>query len=119
MKTGIPNEILCEIESLGGLRGLQERIPNKKTIERTAKYYEILSESVRLQVLFALSQGKLCVCVLKRLTSCSDTRLSYHLSMLRKAGYIISEREGSYLRYFLTIKGKSIIKEITISIRMP
>ena len=108
----IPEEILCEIKPLGGLRGLLERMPHKKNIELAAKYYEILSEPVRLQVLFALSQGRLCVCVLKKITSCPDTRLSYHLSALKRNNLIASEREKSFLKYFLTEKGKSISNDI-------
>jgi ArsR family transcriptional regulator len=112
MPDQIPDEILCEIESLGGLKGLSERMPNRKKIERVAKHYEILSEPIRLQVLLALSQGKLCVCVLKKITSCPDTRLSYHLSFLKRHVLIASEREKSFLNYFLTEKGKVIIQDI-------
>ena len=112
MRKAIPDEILCEIESFGGLKGILSQMPGKNKVESVAKHHLVLSEPVRLQILLALKHGKLCVCVLKRITSCPGTRLSYHLSTLKKSGMIVSERKKSYLRYYLTIKGKQMLDEI-------
>jgi len=74
----------------------------------------VLSDRVRLQLLLVLLEGKLCVCVLKRIVACPDTRLSYHLGILKKAGLVKSERDRSYLHYFLTASGKAVADAIVV-----
>ena len=108
MRRRIPAEIADEIACLGGPGGISKGLPPRRTLEKVATRHGVLSDRVRLQLLLALGNGKLCVCVLKRVVSCPDTRLSYHLDILKRAGLIGSERDRSYLRYFLTAKGRAV-----------
>lgn len=112
MRNKIPEEIIDEIASIGGLKGISKRLPSLKKIQMVANRYEILSDPVRLQILLALGNERLCVCILKKITACPDTRLSYHLSMLKQHQLISSKREKSFLKYYLTVKGKVIVSEI-------
>jgi ArsR family transcriptional regulator len=112
MRKGIPKEIAGEISCLGGIDGIRNKIPGKRFLHKLAKRHEVLSDPVRLQVLLTLRHGTLCVCVLREVTGCPDTRLSYHLSTLRRAGLIGSKRDRSFLRYFLTPNGRSITSGI-------
>ena len=108
MRRRITPEIACEIEPLGGVRGISGRIPPKVALEKVSSMHGVLSDPVRLRLLLALREGRLCVCVLREVVSCPDTRLSYHLSILRRARLISSARAGSYLRYCLTAGGRSV-----------
>ncbi|MBN1195386.1 MAG: helix-turn-helix transcriptional regulator [Methanomicrobiaceae archaeon] len=47
----------------------------------------------------------LCVCVIKEVLHIADSKLSYHLSVLRKAGMITGEQQGSWIIYSLTGTG--------------
>lgn len=118
MSNNLPLEILEEIEQYGGVDGLRGGLPQNKWIERVAKHYEILSSPIRLQVLLTLNQGTLCVCVLKKITGCTDTMLSYHLSTLRRHKLISSKREKSFLKYFLTEKGKGVVNSVLYTIEL-
>ncbi len=108
MRRRITREIACEIEPLGGVKGISGRIPPKNALENVSRMHGVLSDPVRLRLLLALREGRLCVCVLREVVSCPDTRLSYHLSILRRARLISSARDGSYLRYCLTAGGRRV-----------
>jgi len=108
----IPDEITDEIACMGGVVGLSKKLPPRSALERIAIGHGVLSDMVRLRLLLALLEGKLCVCVLKRVVACPDTRLSYHLAILKRAGLVDSERDRSYLRYFLTAGGKAVARTI-------
>jgi len=112
MRSRIPDEIEDEIACVGGVPGLSRRLPPRRTLERIASLHGVLSDHVRLQLLIVLLERKLCVCVLKRIVACPDTRLSYHLGILKNAGLVKSERDRSYLHYFLTAEGKAVADAI-------
>jgi len=71
---------------------------------------KILSDPVRLHILKALEIEDLCVCVLVEITGCSYSALSYHLKLLKDVGLITSTRDGNFLIYGLTDKGKGILR---------
>jgi ArsR family transcriptional regulator len=112
MRSRIPVEIEDDIACVGGVPGLSRRLPPRKTLERVASLHGVLSDPVRLRLLLVLLERRLCVCVLKRIVSCQDTRLSYHLSILKRVGLVDSERDRSYLHYFLTADGKAVANAI-------
>ena len=108
MRNRIPDEIEEEIACAGGVPGLSRRLPPRKTLGRIALLHGVLSDPVRLRLLLVLRERKLCVCVLKKIVSCPDTRLSYHLGILKRAGLVDSKRDRSYLHYSLTPSGKAV-----------
>jgi len=117
MREGIPDDIISEIAPLGGIGGISRGMPPKEILDTIAKSHEILSEPIRLRILLALGRGKLCVCVLKKITSCPDTRLSYHLSALKRCGLVAAKRDRSFLKYYLTSQGKTITREVLKNIK--
>ena len=73
---------------------------------------QILSHPVRLQILKALGVDDLCVCVLVEITGHQHSALSYHLKQLKEADLVDSNRDGNFLIYHLTNKGKKVLKSI-------
>ncbi|MGQ9583062.1 MAG: helix-turn-helix domain-containing protein [Thermoplasmatota archaeon] len=112
MRKRIAAELQKEISGAGGVRGLSRGLPPRRTLEKAASQHGVLSNPVRLKLLLVLLERKLCVCVLKAVVSCPDTRLSYHLSILKRAGLVSSKRVGSYLYYFITPAGKSVADKL-------
>jgi len=108
MRQGLPEEIEAEVCRLGGLRGLTAALPPVRELGRLAALHGALSDATRLRILLALRRGELCVCVLKAVSRCPDTRLSYHLSVLRRAGLVSSRRDRSFVRYSLTPPGRRV-----------
>ncbi len=60
----------------------------------------------RLKILYALKFCDLCPCVLKEYLKISDSRLSYHLSVLEDAGLVISYPEKNWKIYSITNLGR-------------
>jgi ArsR family transcriptional regulator, arsenate/arsenite/antimonite-responsive transcriptional repressor len=70
---------------------------------RMADVAKALGDPVRLQLVDVLRKhaGKVCVCELVPLFDISQPTLSHHLSKLRAAGIVDSERRGLWAYYYV------------------
>jgi DNA-binding transcriptional ArsR family regulator len=103
--SGIPRPIQEEIDKCGGLSGLVGRLPKDQELESIATIHNALSDTIRIKILWLLSIQPLCVCVIREIIGVSDSKLSYHLNILKKAGLIRGEQQGSWIIYSITGKG--------------
>jgi ArsR family transcriptional regulator len=60
-----------------------------------------LADPIRWRVLQLLGGGERCVCDLEAATGLAQSRLSYHLGILREAELICGRREGRWSYYSL------------------
>jgi ArsR family transcriptional regulator len=67
----------------------------------TAQRFQALSDETRLAVVQRLRDGDKCVCVLMDQVDAAQSRLSFHLKVLKDAGIIDSRREGRWAFYWL------------------
>ncbi|MDV2481065.1 winged helix-turn-helix transcriptional regulator [Methanoculleus sp. Wushi-C6] len=95
-------ESLCRC---GGIAGLVEQLPDDATLEQESGIHRALADPLRLKILAMLSVQPLCVCVIKAVLGIADSKLSYHLSVLKKAGLIAGEAQGNWIVYRLTPDG--------------
>ena len=70
--------------------------------------FKALTDPQRITVLRMLAERTLCVCVLVELLDVEYSNLSYHLKVLRDAGLVEKERDGSFAEYRLTDRGRDI-----------
>ena len=103
----VPEQIDSELAPLGGIPGLCSRIPADETIFRVIAVHQALSDAVRLKILHLLAIRPLCVCVIRACLGISDSKLSYHLAILKKAGLIEGNQKGNWIIYSLTDRGSS------------
>ena len=54
-------------------------------------------------------------CVLKSVTGMSDSRLSYHLNILKKAELVDVRKSGSFIIYTLSNKGRAWIDTFLVN----
>ncbi|MDP2768102.1 MAG: metalloregulator ArsR/SmtB family transcription factor [Candidatus Methanoperedens sp.] len=78
-----------------------------------SKIFGILSDPVRMHILLALAVQELCVCVLVEITDHKYSALSYHLKLLKEMELVDSRREGNFLMYRLTGRGRAALDMIT------
>jgi DNA-binding transcriptional ArsR family regulator len=95
-------ESLCQG---GGIEGLLERLPDGETLEKPGIVYKALADPMRLKILVVLAVQPLCVCVMKAVLGIADSKLSYHLSVPKKAGLIVGDQQGNWIIYNLTNTG--------------
>jgi len=107
----IPDEVQCDLNTVGGVKGLCERLPPPKSIVKISATHHALSDPVRMTILYLLAVQPLCVCVIKACIGIADSKLSYHLTVLKKAGLIFGEQQGNWIIYRLTDKGSVFIRE--------
>ncbi len=104
----IPNEVQCELDAKGGIEALKANIPDSKELKSQAKVFGALSDEKRLQILALLNVQPLCVCVIKGIMKMQDSKLSYHLSVLKGAGLIKSREKKNWIIYEITDAGRQI-----------
>lgn len=67
--------------------------------ERAAKLFHALSDETRLGILAMLRDGEQCVCDLQSAFDAAQSRLSYHLKVLKAAGLVTDRVEGRWSHY--------------------
>jgi DNA-binding transcriptional ArsR family regulator len=67
---------------------------------------KLLSDPTRLRILALLSMEEISVQDLESITGLSQSRISNHLSLLKRAGLVQDRREGSWAFYRLATPGK-------------
>jgi len=65
--------------------------------------FHALSEPLRLQVLDLLRTRELCVCDLCEAITVSQSKLSFHLKVLKEADLVRSRQEGRWIYYSLNL----------------
>ena len=74
---------------------------NTQDRARLASVFHALSDETRLSIIERLRRGECCVCELMDQLEAAQSRLSFHLRVLREAGIIDSRREGRWAYYWL------------------
>ena len=67
--------------------------------------FHALSDETRLEILERLRDGEKCVCELTDVLRASQSRLSFHLRVLKEAGLIRDRPEGRWMYYALDSEG--------------
>jgi ArsR family transcriptional regulator, arsenate/arsenite/antimonite-responsive transcriptional repressor len=70
--------------------------------ERATRLFHALSDETRLSILERLRFGERCVCDLTDALDAAQSRLSFHLKVLKDAGLVADRREGRWMYYTLT-----------------
>ena len=102
----LPPEVEESLCRCGGITGLIGRLPGDGVLERESALHRALADPLRLKILAMLVVQPLCVCVIKAVLGIADSKLSYHLGVLKKAGLIVGETQGNWIIYSLTDLGR-------------
>ena|SRR5438105_4766111 len=68
-------------------------------LAHTAQLFRALSDETRLAVIDMLRDGEQCVCDLQDALDAAQSRLSFHLKVLRDAGLVIDRKDGRWVHY--------------------
>jgi ArsR family transcriptional regulator, arsenate/arsenite/antimonite-responsive transcriptional repressor len=69
--------------------------------ERAVEIFHALSDETRLQIIELLRKGERCVCELTDSLDAAQSRLSFHLRVLRDAGIVRDRKDGRWVHYEL------------------
>lgn len=70
-------------------------------LPRAARLFHALSDETRLGIVAMLGDGERCVCELQDALGAAQSRLSFHLKVLKEAGLVTDRKEGRWSYYAL------------------
>ncbi|MBA3646841.1 MAG: metalloregulator ArsR/SmtB family transcription factor [Gemmatimonadaceae bacterium] len=68
---------------------------------RTAEIFHALSDETRIELIHILRRGEKCVCDLTSALDAAQSRLSFHLKVLKDAGLVTDRKQGRWVHYEL------------------
>src|SRR5918997_413343 len=79
---------------------------------RSVELFHALSDETRLEIVGMLRNGERCVCDLTDALDAAQSRLSFHLKVLKDAGIVRDRRDGRWVHYELDAAAFSEIEEL-------
>jgi ArsR family transcriptional regulator, arsenate/arsenite/antimonite-responsive transcriptional repressor len=86
------------------------------TLGRAAELFHALSDQTRLSILQRLRLGERCVCDLTDALDAAQSRLSFHLKVLKEAGLVSDRRDGRWMYYTLNTDALADVTEFVDAI---
>ena len=69
--------------------------------DRAIELFHALSDETRLEIIELLRKGERCVCELTDTLDAAQSRLSFHLRVLKDAGVVRDRKDGRWVYYEL------------------
>jgi ArsR family transcriptional regulator len=73
--------------------------------------FKVLADPVRLSVIEALAAGERCVCELTGELGLAQSKLSFHLKVMKDAGLLESRQEGRWIYYRLRAEALQTLQD--------
>ena len=80
-------------------------------LEAVTTRFHALSDPTRLALLLRLRNGESCVCDLMDVLDAAQSRLSFHLKVLKEAGLVTDRRDGRWVYYTLAPEALEEMRE--------
>lgn len=96
-------EDVCEVKYVNerAVERVRSRMLSDEEAFLLAETFKVLSDPTRVKILYALSQGELCVCDLSALLGMRESAVSHHLRLLRALKLVKYRKEGRIAYYSL------------------
>jgi ArsR family transcriptional regulator len=75
--------------------------PGRLVFEQAQQLLRALADPIRMRVIESLGEGERCVCDLTSELELAQSKLSFHLKVLRDAGLISARQQGRWMYYSL------------------
>ena len=93
-------------------------MPATSALEVT-RAFQALSDPTRLAILQHLRRGECCVCELMDELDAAQSRLSFHLRILKEAGLVTDRREGRWVYYQVEVEAIDELVGLLTGVRPP
>jgi ArsR family transcriptional regulator len=88
-----------------------------RKLDRAVTLFHALSDSTRLEILEMLRTGERCVCDLQDGLDAAQSRLSFHLKVLKDAGLVADRREGRWAYYRIVPQALAEVHDVSVSMQ--
>src|SRR5438477_3431750 len=86
-------------------------------LTRAAQLFHALSDETRLGVIEKLRSGEQCVCDLQDDLDAAQSRLSFHLKVLREAGLVSDRKEGRWSYYTIVPTALAEVHDLAVAMQ--
>ncbi len=86
-------------------------------LSRAESLFHALSDTTRLAILEMLRNGERCVCELQDELDAAQSRLSFHLRVLKDAGLVTDRREGRWSYYTIVPGALREVHDLAIAMQ--
>jgi ArsR family transcriptional regulator len=86
-------------------------------LDRAVSLFHALSDPIRLSILELLRGGERCVCDLQDDLDTAQSKLSFHLKVLKEAGLVSDRREGRWSYYTIVPEALAEVHDLTVSLK--
>jgi len=86
-------------------------------LSRAAQLFHALSDETRLGILEKLRGGEQCVCDLQDDLDAAQSRLSFHLRVLKDAGVVSDRREGRWSYYSIVPEALAEVHDLAVAMQ--
>jgi len=86
-------------------------------LSRAAQLFHALSDETRLGILEMLRSGERCVCDLQEELDAAQSRLSFHLKVLKAAGLVSDRKEGRWSYYRIVPEALVELHDAAVSLQ--
>jgi len=88
-----------------------------KDLTQAARWFHALADETRLRIIDCLLECEQCVCDLTEALQAGQSRLSFHLKILKEAGILKDRREGRWIYYSLNKEAFEQIEDLLESLK--
>ena len=86
-------------------------------LARAAQLFHALSDETRLEIMEMLRGGERCVCELTDELEAAQSRLSFHLRVLKDAGLVTDRKEGRWSYYTIVPEALAELHDVSIALQ--
>ena len=100
-------ELKTEHSECGGryvemVKKINDSMPCEEEFYDLSELFKMLSDSTRVKILYALSQGEMCVCDIVELLDVTQSAVSHQLRLLKQARLVKYRRSGKSAIYSIS-----------------
>lgn len=88
-----------------------------RELDRAVMLFHALSDVTRLSILRLLRDGERCVCELQDELDAAQSRLSFHLRVLREAGLVSDRKEGRWTYYSIVPEALVEVHDLAVAMQ--
>src|SRR5215212_8102967 len=86
-------------------------------LDRAVSLFHALSDATRLSILETLRGGEQCVCDLQDGLDAAQSRLSFHLRVLKEAGLVEDRKEGRWSYYRIAPQALAEVHDLAVALQ--
>ncbi len=91
----------CIEKHAGTMAKARRDMPDVEELYDLSELFKVFGDTTRIRILWALSEGEMCVCDLAELLEMGQSAVSHQLRLLRQARLVRCRREGKSSVYAL------------------